>query len=62
MTVLRFSFQNGLLPTLVLGERGPLQWWVKVYFTWKSEEIGKFGVAPHPAYSATFSPKEKQRI
>ena len=44
-----------------MGEGGPRQWWVRVYFTWKCEEIGEFEVAPHPAYSATFSRMEKAK-
>ena len=35
--------------------------WVRVYFTWKCEEIGEFVAAPHPAYSATFSRMEKAK-
>ena len=44
-----------------LGEGGPRQWWVRDCFEWKCEEIEQFEVAPHPAYSATFSPKEKAK-
>ncbi|MEK9564034.1 MAG: hypothetical protein VW492_11870, partial [Deltaproteobacteria bacterium] len=49
-------------PSPILGEGGPRKWWVRVCFELKKREIFEFGVAPHPAYSATFSLMEKAKI
>ena len=50
-----FRFDNVSNPSPILGEGGPRKWWVRVCFELKKRGIFEFGVAPHPAYSATFS-------
>ena len=44
-----------------LGEGGPRQWWVREFCEWKSEEIGKMKLAPHPAYWPPSPRRRRQR-